>query len=118
MHLEIREKFLGKIVTVFTQVTGFTFLNHTNAVQYFTGELIDVTQSGLTIRHLQSNNISFYSFPILGIAQESFVSKNDPKYDIIKKELEEKKAPSSPKNPQTQYVSIDELTSKLKKAKS
>ena len=111
--------FVGKVCTVLTHPTTRQYprvpqdkqfdknltVEH---AQYFTGQVTDVDNYGIWLKHLHTKQISFYQFPIIGIVEEQYITEKDPMMDKIKKDIEKAKKPPTPVY-QT-FIPIDDLT--------
>jgi hypothetical protein len=88
--------------------------------QFFTGKVETVDNYGIWLRHLNSDTIAFYSFPIVGIVEEQIVSQEDPRAEKIKEEIKkqnEKKAEAKKPmpRPNQQFIPLESLTKMIKK---
>lgn len=121
----VYKPFLGKVCTILTQTTSLPIRDSKQHAEYFTGEVVDVTEEGITIKHLNIGTYAFYTFPIIGIVEEQAISKNDPNYDKLVEEINKKAKPKPingghPSIPQKSSValSIDDMTKMAKDIKN
>jgi hypothetical protein len=112
------ERFLGKVCTVLTQSVSFPFTNPRQHAEYFTGIVKEVNTYGILIEHPKTNDLAFFSFPVVGIVEEQAVAKNDPNYEKIREEIEQKQKPKAvPKPLPPNYLSLEDMTAMAKQAK-
>lgn len=103
------QRFIGKICTIVTAPVSVPVNDAVQHSQFFTGKVTEVNSSGIWIQSLNTNTMAFYMFPIIGVAEEQFISKDDPEYNKIQEEF------ATPKpTPSQSFISIDELTKKVK----
>lgn len=114
----LTENFLGKICTVITQSISLPIKDPIVAAQYFTGEVIAIDYDGIWIRHMLSNTKAFYAFPVVGIVEEKVVSSNDPLHEKITKDIHKTEKVAPKVAPANNFVGIDELREKVKKAQA
>jgi hypothetical protein len=107
--------FVGKLCTILTQPVSFPFRDGKQHSEFFTGRVTAVDRFGIWMKHLNTDTIAFFTHPIIGIIEEQFIPKDDPRYEKIKSELESKQKPLLPKS--NNYVSVEELTEMAKKLK-
>src|SRR5581483_9222523 len=101
------DKFIGKVCTILTNQTSFPFKDAKQYSEFFTGQVVEVNNQGICIKHLNTNTLAFYSFPIIGIVEEQVIAKNDPAYEEIKRKLEKPQA----------VLSVEEMTKMAKEVK-
>ena len=101
--------FVGKVCTVLTHPVGMPMKDPFSASQYFTGQVTEVNEYGIWLKHLQTGGMSFFIFPIVGVIEEQYIPKSDPEHEKIKEEVEQIKNPP-PKIPPQNMTSISELT--------
>jgi hypothetical protein len=116
------ERFLNKPCTILTRDIGFPFTGPIQHSQYFSGLVKEVNQYGVLIEHLQTKTLAFFAFPIVGIVEEQTVTKDNPNYEKIKEELEQKKKPTPKPVPAQRptpnnYLSVEEMTKMAKQIK-
>lgn len=115
----LTENFLGKICTVITQSISLPVKDPIVAAQYFTGEVISIDYDGIWIKHMLSSTKAFYAFPLIGIVEEKVVASNDPLHEKITQDINKAEKKPTPKSATANnFVGIDELREKVKKAQS
>jgi hypothetical protein len=112
--VNIKESFTGRICTILTNPVSFPFKDAVQHSQFFTGKVELVDNQGIWLRHLHTNTIAFYSFPIIGIVEEQVIPQNDPRVEKIKAEM--KKKEPKPPQPHSQFIPIESLTKMMKKS--
>ena len=115
--LEHYQKFVGRICTVLTSPVNFEFKDPIQHSNYFSGKVISVDKFGIWIQNVKFGTMSFFPFPVIGLIEEQAVMRDDPRYDKIKAELEEKKSPRPIPPKSNVSVSVEELTEMAKKLK-
>jgi len=106
-------KFLGKICTILTSAVAFPFrggdgIQH---AQFFTGTVKEISEHGILIKHIHTDTVAFYTFPIVGIVEEQVVLKTDPNYEKLETEVKKKNAPRPAiPAPTGNMVSVEEMT--------
>lgn len=117
------EKFKGKICTIITQPTSFPFRDAKQHSEFFSGEVVNISEYGITIKHLNIGTLAFYAYPLIGIVEEQTISKTDPNYTKIKEQVEKQKEPkpiaTKPQvPPANNFMSVEEMTKVAQKIKS
>lgn len=113
--------FVGKICTIMTGPVSFPFREGKQHAEFFTGLVLEISEEGILIKHLNTNTLAHYSFPIVGIVEEQVVAKSDPNFEKVKSEVEKTKPPviQKPAAPTpANFVSIEEMTKMAKKIKT
>lgn len=108
--------FVGKACTILTHPVGMPMKDALTGAQYFSGQLTEVSENGLWVKHLDTGKLGFFTFPIIGIVEEQSFSKTDPQYNKIKEQIEQIKNPP-PKIPIQNMTSISELTKRAREMK-
>lgn len=112
--------FEGKVCTIMTASTGLHIADPKRHAEFFTGLVKEIDDSGIWLEHLQTKAMSYFLFPIVGIVEEQFIAKDDPRakeIEELKKKSEIKPKPVLPKvQPRTasSFIPIDELTAKVR----
>jgi hypothetical protein len=111
-------RLMGKVCTIITVPHSVPIKDAVQHSQYFTGEVYEVDDLGVWIKHPINGASSFFAFPFLGIVEEPVILSTDSRYEKVKEQLEAKNKPKIKDlpQPQGQFISTDELTEKLKKA--
>lgn len=130
----MRINFVGRICTILTNPVSFQFADAVQHSQFFTGKVEEIDEHGIWLRHVHTNTIAFYSFPVVGIVEEQVISETDPRAAQVKAELEkkerEKKAKEAaakrqqqpafrqpPPQQQGQFIPIESLTKMVRENK-
>jgi hypothetical protein len=132
--------FEGRVCTIFTLAINRHFKKDTQEIDYFVGLVDRVTELGIWTTHPTTKTKNFYFLNhVISISEEQVLDRNDPNYENIMKEFEEKRnktysqAPPSPP-PQQQaplppppdwmqeknispFVDVESLNKLAKKAK-
>ena len=114
----LTENFLGKICTIITQDIALPIKDPIVAAQYFTGEVTSIDYDGIWIKHMLSKTKAFYAFPLIGIVEEKVVAANDPMHEKITQDIIKVEKKPAAKAPVNNFVGIDELREKVKKAQA
>ncbi len=114
--------FVGRICTVLTHPVSFQFSDAVQHSQFFSGKVEEINKDGIWLRHVHTNTVTFYTFPIIGIVEEQVIPKDDPravklKEDMEKKEQEKKDRLKPKLPPQGQFIPVDSLSKIVRDAK-
>jgi hypothetical protein len=106
--------FIGKVCTILTTSVALPIKDALSGALYFSGLVAKVDDNGIWIQQLETNTMSYFTFPIVGIVQEQAVAKSDPNYEKIKEEIEKQKPVAPPKPVPPNFTSVSDLTQKAK----
>ncbi len=108
----LNANFLGKVCTILTSATSLPVQDAIGHSRYFTGKVKRIDQFGVWVENLLDGTVSFFSFPIVGMVEEKSVSKEDPRYEKLKADVEkqrEKKSPPAAKKLPSSFIDVEEL---------
>lgn len=108
----LQANFVGRICTILTNPVSLPFKDAVQHSQFFTGKLEHVDDYGVWLRHVHTNTMAFYSFPLVGIVEEQVIPNSDPRAEKIKEGLK-KKDPPKP----SQFIPIESLTKIVRDSK-
>ena len=111
--METYKFFVGKVCTILTTPIALPIKDSFVAAQYFTGQVTEIDNNGIWIKHIPTGDMSYFSFPIVGIVQEQYVPETDPNHDKLKEEIQKTKSPPT-KIPPGNFTSVSDLTNKAK----
>lgn len=120
LHKTVSGHFLGRMVTVITAATTLPVKTAVDHSQYFTGEMVHCDQHGVYLKHPVAGTLAFFTFPLLGIVEEQYIPKDDPRYKQVE-EVAAKQAEAATKKPGRvspagqQFIDINALKATLPK---
>lgn len=87
------EYFMGKVCTIITSSTNLPLKDPLEACQYFTGQVVQIDESYIWVKHLNTGRMGCFIQPVIGIVEEQTIQKDDPSIGELKNQVTKYKKP-------------------------